>query len=218
MILITDLMAKHRRISLNHPCIVQWRLNKLLNLFICHLQSIDQLIMRIYHASIKEMGFLLIFDNAKSSFQSIKPMIQSAKLEIFNGTRCRNQLNILNFLCTSISVKLADFLNSMIRKPLLDVGVKATWLKKSGSKQKHTFIWIFAKQTAIHQRLPIPNTVRDFYIFRFRYESPINQPCSNCSFMKYTFIIIHNQNVFWLDLNRVDNTTKRQRNIRLKCS
>ena len=91
---ITQMIPHHCWVRFKLLHIIKRRFQQRINIFLCHLQGIEQLIMCRNHPAAKEVCLLLMFDHSEQGINSMQPLSKPAELQILNTTRCRYNLDV----------------------------------------------------------------------------------------------------------------------------
>ena len=218
--LLFQMIAHNRRIVLQLSHVLDGRLEELIHLFLRHLQSIQQLIMSRHHTSVKKVRLLLMLYHAEHRISTLQPLAQPAKLQILNAGRRSDQLDVLDRLRQRESVQLLDFRNPVVSKELLNVCVETAGLEKSVSEQQHAVLLVLgAKQGLVHQRLTVPDAVRNLNVLGARHQMTVFTHSGRDNVIrKRALKIIDYQKVLRPHLQRVHNRACRQRDIAFQSS
>ena len=213
---ILDMMTENRRVGLELYDIIDSGLQEIPNLFLIHLHGIQKLVVGLHHRTVEEVGRLLVLDHSERRLDMSDPTVEGTELEIFDRRLGDDELYILYPLGMGLSVQLRDFRYAVIGEELLKVTVEAARLKELVPQEHHTALIERSHRAYVYQSLPVPDTVLYGRQYGFGSKTTVLLENTDTVFSEFAFIIIDDEYVPRVQIQRIDNRGRREAYIALK--
>ena len=208
---------QHRRSRTDQRHILKHWLKELRHFSLCHLQRIDELIVRLYHIAAHNARRLVRLHNAELRLDALQPLRELSELEVLNAARGGDELDVFEALRKRLAVELIDRRDTVVREPLLYVTVKAAALKEQVTQQRHSFTGEHSgEHTRVKQALSVEYVIADLLPHRLGGYAPALLIDRYYVVLEHRLLITDHQYILRLKRQSSDNTARRQADVRLQ--